>query len=53
MTEATIALIEYLHTVGLDKDVDLLREIVGMVSQALMELEVARKASSISNEGHA
>jgi len=41
MTEATVALIEYLHNMGLDKDVDLLREIVRVVSQALMELEVA------------
>ena len=40
MNEATVALIEYLHNMGLDKEVDLLREIVRVVRQALMELEV-------------
>ena len=43
MTEATVALIEYLHNMGLDKDVDLLREIVRVVSQALTELAVEQK----------
>jgi len=32
MTEATVALIEYFHNTGLDKDVDLLREIVRIVT---------------------
>jgi hypothetical protein len=40
MTEATVALIEYFHNMGLDEYVDLLREIVRVASEALMELEV-------------
>jgi len=50
MTEATVALIEYLHNMGLDKDVDLLREIVRVVSQALMELEVEQKTGAAKYE---
>jgi len=50
MTEATVALIEYLHNMGLDKDVDLLREIVRVVSEALMELEVEQKTGAAKYE---
>ena len=50
MTEATVALIEYLHNMGLDKDVDLLREIVRVVSEALMELEVEHTTGAAKYE---
>ncbi len=50
MTEATVALIEYLHNMRLDKDVDLLREIVRVVSEALMELEVEQTTGAAKYE---
>ena len=57
MIEATAALIEYVHNMGLDRDVDLLGEIVRavsqtvrMVSQALMELEVEQTTGAGKGE---
>jgi len=50
MTEATIALLEYLRKIGLDQDRDFLRESVRLMSQLLMELEVAEKLGAAKHE---
>ena len=57
MIEAIAALIEYLHNMRLDRDVDLLGEIVRavsqtvwMVSQALMELGVEQTTGAARYE---
>ncbi len=46
MTEATIALRDYLHKLGLEEDPDFLRESVRWMSQMLMELEVEQQTGA-------
>lgn len=50
MTEATIALREYLHKLGLEEDQDFLRESVRVMSQMLMELEVEHQTGAARHE---
>ena len=50
MTEATIALREYLHKLGLEEDQDFLRESVRVMSQMLMELEVQQQTGAAWHE---
>ena len=50
MAEETVALLEYFRKMGLDRDVDFLRESVRVMSQALMELEVAEKTGAAKYE---
>ena len=50
MAEETVALLEYFRKMGLDRDLDFLRESVRVMSQALMELEVAEKTGAAKYE---
>lgn len=50
MTEETVALFEYLRNVGLDSDLDFLKEALGMLSQRLMELDVEQRIGARKHE---
>ena len=50
MTEATIALKEYLYNLGMEKDADFLRQGVELLSQLLMELEVEQQIGAKKHE---
>lgn len=50
MTNATIALTEYLRKLGLDQDKDFLQESVRKMSQMLMELEVGQQTGAARHE---
>jgi putative transposase len=50
MAEETVALLEYLRNMGLDRDADFLRESVRVMSQALMELEVTERTGAARYE---
>jgi len=50
MTEATIALREYLRKLGLAEDKDFLQESVRVMSQMLMELEVEKETGAARHE---
>ena len=46
MTEATIALREYLRNVGMDLDSDFMRDGVALLVKLLMEMEVGEKTGA-------
>jgi putative transposase len=50
MTNPTIALKQYLSNIGMEGDVDFLREAVRMLSQMLMELEVEQKTGTAKHK---
>jgi transposase-like protein len=50
MTDATVALFEYLRNIGLDSDKDFLREAMELLSQRLMELDVERRIGAGKHE---
>lgn len=50
MTNATIALQEYLRKLGMDQDKDFLQESVRIMSQMLMELEVQKQTGAEKHE---
>ena len=50
MTEPTIALKQYLINIGLEKDIDFLRQAVQLLSQMLMELEVEQQVGAGKHE---
>ena len=50
MTEATIALKEYLYNLGMEKDADFLRQGVELLSQLLMEAEVEQQIGAKKHE---
>ena len=50
MTEATIALKEYLYNHGMEKDADFLRQGVELLSQLLMEVEVEQQIGAKKHE---
>ena len=50
--DPTMALMEYLHKIGMDKDGDLLREAVRVMTQALIELEVSEQIGANRYERH-
>jgi putative transposase len=50
MTDATIALTEYLRKLGVEQDQDFLRESVRLMSQMLMELEVEQRTGAGRHE---
>lgn len=50
MTDPTIALKEYLHNIGMNKDADFLRQGVELLSQLLMEVEVEHQVGAKKHE---
>jgi putative transposase len=50
MTDPTIALKEYLHNIGMNKDADFLRQGVELLSQLLMEVEVEHQVGARKHE---
>ena len=46
MTEATMALREYLGNIGKEQDADFLREGMRVLTQALMEVEVSQQSGA-------
>ena len=50
MTKASVALKEYLINIGLDEDVDLMRESVQLLSQMLIELEAEKQIGAEKHE---
>lgn len=50
MTNATIALQEYLRKLGMDQDKNFLQESVRIMSQMLMELEVQKQMGAEKHE---
>jgi putative transposase len=50
MTKVTIALMEYLHKMGMDQDKDFLKESVRLMSQMVMELEAQQQTGACRHE---
>jgi len=50
MTDPTIALKAYLHSIGMNKDADFLRQGVELLSQLLMEVEVEHQVGAKKHE---